>query len=271
MPRANRYFVPGFVWHITHRCHKREFLLKFVRDRRNWINWLWEAKKRYELQVLNYAVTSNHIHLLVYSSNQTDIIPKSIQLVAGKTAQQFNERKGRKGAFWQDRYHATAVDTDEYLLRCLVYIDLNMVRAGVVEHPEQWPHGGYREIMVPPHRYRLIDRNKLLELLRIKDGATLCDAYGSWVREALRAVGKERDENWTKPVAIGGESFVEKVKDKLAGKAIGRSTSVANVNEGIHVLREEVDAYNSNSGCEMGSLTPKNTLLWNVYDESSTS
>ncbi|MGA7877407.1 MAG: transposase [Desulfoferrobacter sp.] len=128
MPRANRYFVPGLVWHITHRCHKREFLLKFVRDRKNWINWLWEAKKRYGLQVLNYAVTSNHIHLLVYSSNNKEIIPKSIQLVAGKTAQQYNERKNRKGAFWQDRYHATAVDTDEYLVRCLMYIDLHPVK-----------------------------------------------------------------------------------------------------------------------------------------------
>ena len=30
MPRANRYFLPGHVWHITHRCHKKEFLLKFA-------------------------------------------------------------------------------------------------------------------------------------------------------------------------------------------------------------------------------------------------
>jgi hypothetical protein len=33
MPRANRHFLPGFVWNITHRCHRREFLLKFARDR----------------------------------------------------------------------------------------------------------------------------------------------------------------------------------------------------------------------------------------------
>ena len=33
MPRANRYFLPGYIWHITHRCHKKEFLLKFARDR----------------------------------------------------------------------------------------------------------------------------------------------------------------------------------------------------------------------------------------------
>ena len=65
MPRANRHFFPEHVWHITRRCHKKEFLLKFARDRRRWIYWLFQAKKRYGVGVLNYTVTSNHIHLLV--------------------------------------------------------------------------------------------------------------------------------------------------------------------------------------------------------------
>jgi putative transposase len=43
MPRANRYFLPDHVWHITHRCHKKEFLLKFAKDRKRWLHWLFEA------------------------------------------------------------------------------------------------------------------------------------------------------------------------------------------------------------------------------------
>jgi hypothetical protein len=50
---------------------------------------------------------------------------------------------------WEDRYHATAIEAGEHLLRCLVYVDLNMVRSGVVSHPEQWLHGGYNEIQRP--------------------------------------------------------------------------------------------------------------------------
>jgi hypothetical protein len=49
MARANRHHIPGQVWHITHRCHKREFLLKLVKDRGRWLHWLFEAKKRYGL------------------------------------------------------------------------------------------------------------------------------------------------------------------------------------------------------------------------------
>jgi len=128
MPRANRHYIPGYVWHITHRCHKKEFLLKFARDRRRYLQWLFEAKKRYGLTVLNYMVTSNHIHLLVRDDGERDVIPNSIQLIAGRTAQEFNQRKSRKGAYWEDRYHATAVEAGEHLFRCIVYIDLHPVK-----------------------------------------------------------------------------------------------------------------------------------------------
>ena len=119
MPRAHRYFIPGQVWHITHRCHKKEFLLKFVRDREAYLDWLFQARKRFGLVLLNYVVTSNHIHLLAQDTG-TDVISQSIQLVAGRTAQQYNLRRERKGAFWEDRYHATAIETDHHLNRCIV-------------------------------------------------------------------------------------------------------------------------------------------------------
>ncbi len=72
MPRAKRYHLPGHVWHITHRCHKGEFLFKFARDRQCWIRWLFEARKRYGICVLNYMVTSNHIHLLVVDDQTSE-------------------------------------------------------------------------------------------------------------------------------------------------------------------------------------------------------
>ncbi len=157
MPGANRHYIPGYVWHISHRCYKKEFLLKFARDRRRWLQWLFEARKRYGLSVLNYIATSNHIHLLVRDNGGRDVIPKSIQLIAGRTGQEFNQRKNRKGAYWEDRYHATAVEAESHLVQCLVYIDLNMVRAGVVKHPSEWAFCEYNEIQAPRERYALID------------------------------------------------------------------------------------------------------------------
>jgi putative transposase len=68
MARAKRHYLPGYIWHITHRCHKREFLLKFSKDRHWYLQWLYHARRRYGLSILNYLVTSNHAHLLVEES-----------------------------------------------------------------------------------------------------------------------------------------------------------------------------------------------------------
>jgi len=239
VPRAHRYFLPNHVWHITHRCHQREFLLKFSRDRRRWVYWLYEAKKRFGLCVLNYVVTSNHIHLLV-RGREGEEIARSMQLIAGRTAQEFNQRKQRKGAFWEDRYHATAVDTDEHLARCLVYIDLNMVRAGVVSHPNAWVQGGYHEIQNPPKRYATVNLAALCELLGMRHLQQLQQAHAQWVEEALRAHNPVRDPIWTEGLAVGGRSFVERVQDALGVKARYRDIADAG---SAHVLRESAGDY----------------------------
>ena len=112
MARAHRHFVRGQIYHITHRCHKREFLLKYAKDRHRWLQWLFEAKKRYGLVILNYTVTSNHIHLLAYDSSEPDVIPRSIQLVSrqGPGKSTISAKDGpRLWRGWEDRYHATII------------------------------------------------------------------------------------------------------------------------------------------------------------------
>ena len=69
MARANRHFLSGYVWHITHLCHKK-ILFKLVKDRERFLYWLFQAKKRYVLCILNYIVTSNHIHLFLYDKGR---------------------------------------------------------------------------------------------------------------------------------------------------------------------------------------------------------
>ena len=76
------------------------------------MRWVFEAKKRFGLSVLDYMVTCNHVHFLIKDTGP-NVIARSMQLIAGRTGQGYNERNGRHGAFWEDRYHATAIETDE--------------------------------------------------------------------------------------------------------------------------------------------------------------
>ncbi|MGD2131011.1 MAG: transposase [Lysobacterales bacterium] len=202
-------YTPGGVWHLTHRCHNRDFLLKFRRDRVRWRYWLFQARKRYGLCVLNYIVTCNHIHLLV-QDRKPGAIARSLQLVAGRVAQEYNQRKSRKGAFWEDRYFATAVATDHHLIQCLVYVDLNMVRAGVVRHPEQWRDAGYHEIQAPPERYRIIDVEALCGLTQSRSPESFRASHRRWVRDELERARPLRQARWSEEAAVGPDSFKQR-------------------------------------------------------------
>jgi putative transposase len=240
MARAKRHYLQDHIWHITHRCHKREWLLKFKRDRQRWLQWLFEAKKRYGLVILNYAVTANHIHLLVVDDGNREIIPQSIQLIAGRIGQEYNLRKKRTGAFWEDRYHATAIESGEHLLRCMVYIDLNMVRAGVVKHPSEWGYCGYSEIQKPRYKCSLIAHERVMTLTGFDSMDQFLNAYANWINDALRHGYQKREPLWTESIAAGSEPFVMKTKEALAGQAKGRKLVQ---NGDIFFLREDVTPY----------------------------
>ena len=261
MPRANRHYLPGYVWHITHRCHKREFLLKFDRDKRRWVQWLFEAKKRLGTSILNYMVTSNHIHLVIRDDKGERVIPEAMQLIAGRTGQEYNQRKDRKGAFWEDRYHATAVETDSHLLQCLIYIDLNMIRAGVVTHPSEWPFCGYNEIQSPRQRHSIIDHESLVDLLNMKNVDELKEAYRGWVDEALEKQDLGRQPRWTESIAVGTENFVRDTKERLGIKAIGRDVIGS---QGTFELREPEVPYKANFGPENDDLRQENRFYWDI-------
>ncbi len=253
MPRANRFHIPGYIWHITHRCHKKEFLLKFNRDRRRWLHWLFEAKKRYGLSILNYAVTSNHIHLLIVDSADEWAIPRAMQLVEGRVGQEYNKRKQRHGAFWEDRYHATAVQPGRHLARCMAYIDLNMVRAGVIRHPAQWEFGGYKLIQNPPQRYMLVNLDLAAKLLDLKSPEELAQAQRSWIELALQSGENPYQPQWTQSIAVGDYAFVKNTMEALGIAARDRDIVEE---DGMATLREPKVSYRPIFNPKIEALSP---------------
>ena len=288
MPRRKRIHIPGFLWHITHRCHKKEHLLKFEKDRKVWRDWLFEAKKRFGLKVLTYAVTCNHIHLLAVDSGR-DIISKSMQLMSGSTGQAYNTRKNRKGAFWEDRFYTTAIESGVHLLRCMAYIELNMVRAGAVKHPKDWEFCGYSEILNPPRRYRLIDREVLLHCSGILDPDEFRAYYEDLVAYTLQHGSLKRESIWTNNLAVGSREYIEQNLDKFGkrykikmlpappfkvkryGQVRFKTNSDPNFMDNItpgedrledYAISESQNAYNAVFDPEKWVLRGENTVFW---------
>ncbi len=209
--------------------------------------------------ILNYIVTSNHVHLIVHGKDGGETIPKSIQLLAGRTGQEYNQRKKRAGAFWEDRYHATAIETGEHLLRCIVYVDLNMVRAGVVNHPENWAHSGYNEIQQPRRRNILIDYKTLAHLSGFSNFEDFQSAHRRWVASELSNDGAKKDDSWVQSIATGSRSFVETVKMQMHSLAIGRKVRKKGK---VFELREAQSPYKALSDTEKGDMEGENQWFW---------
>ena len=183
------------------------------------------------------------------------MIPDSIKLIAGRTGQEYNICKRRKGAFWEDRYHVTAVDSNRYLQQCLTYIDLNMVRAGVAKHPCEWEFCGYNEIQNSRKRKRVIDFDRLMELLGFENHADLKDAHFKWVESQLQAGSGETESKWTQSIAVGSKTFIEKIKDALGFRVRGRK--IISTNDTFE-LREKQISYGESDKQGSGNI-----FAWN--------
>lgn len=211
MVRLARPEIEDCCVHVTHRCQGRRFLLGTDIDRKQYVRRLQEAARRFRtVRVLNYVVTSNHVHLLVWTPRMSDL-SEMMKWLQGTSAGDVNRRRRREGAFWRGRFHGTLIETGRHLQRCLLYLDMNMVRAGVVEHPRQWRFGGHHELAGTRKRYRVIDRRRVLECLGPTDEGAFASWYSTTLDQLCRLPALPRESYWSTAFAVGGKEWLTRL------------------------------------------------------------
>ena len=243
MPRASRYLLSGYTYHLTQRCHNRAFLLRFARDRDAYREWLRVGAKRHGVAVYGFCITCNHAHIVVHV-DAVDAVAELMRLTAGAGAQQYNRRKGARGAFWEDTYHCTIVESGKHLWNCLQYVDLNMVRAGVVSHPAEWRWSSYGELMGTRRRYRILATERLLESLGGVSLEELRSTYVESLQARLASTGNVREPHWTEALAVGSRDFVGAVKRQYRHRSrfVVEQAAVGPA-EGTWTIRDFREAY----------------------------
>ena len=214
MGRRKRNIPEACCYHVTHRCHGRSFLFKFDIDRQNYINRLREMNEKFPVDVLNYIVTSNHIHLLLWSSSGS-YISQAMHFLQSTTAKDYNQRIGREGAFWSNRYHPTLIEPGNHLSRCIFYIDFNMVRAKAVEHPFDWKYSGCHELAGIRKRYRIINLDCLLNCLGFSNKNLFFKWYNAVVEKEAEKTSHLRQAIWSKALAVGRKEWIEDLSSGL--------------------------------------------------------
>jgi putative transposase len=130
--RQPRLVVPGYPHHVIQRGNNRQAIVIDDHDRTTFLRELGDLAAERALAVHAYVLMDNHIHLLATPQAQGDL-SWVMQALGRRYVHAFNRRHGRTGTLWEGRFRAAVVETDRYFLACQRYIELNPVRAGVVE------------------------------------------------------------------------------------------------------------------------------------------
>ena len=141
--------------------------------------------------------------------------------------------------------------------QCLIYIDLNMVRAGAVKHPSDWLYCGSGEILTPKRKNVLINYKRLQELLGFDNYENLQAAYKKWVDKSLENGANIRDDKWTASLAVGSKAFVENVQTAMVASAQGRKPREKGESYQLRAIQKP---YIDNFG-DKKSIGPENILL----------
>ena len=166
MPRRPRIHLDGIPLHIVQRGHNREPCFFAEDDYASYLHWLGEALGEAECALHAYVLMTNHVHLLL-TPKHAQAVPKLIISLGRRYVQYVNRSYRRTGTLWDSRYKSSSVQAETYLLACQRYIELNPVRAAMVEDPAHYRWTSYRanglgqpDARVTPHAlYRALGRN----------------------------------------------------------------------------------------------------------------
>jgi len=143
MARQPRFVLPGHPQYVIQRGNNRSVIFGTEEDYGFYLDKLREGFKKHGCDVHAYVLMTNHTHLLLTPHSENGI-GKLMQFIGRYYVQYFNYQYRRTGTLWEGRYKATLLDSEQYLLTCYRYIELNPVRAAMVDHPREYPWSSYR-------------------------------------------------------------------------------------------------------------------------------
>jgi putative transposase len=213
MPRRARLSLPGIPWHIIQRGNNRSACFYAEEDYRRYLDTLKEQAEKYDCLVHAYVLMTNHVHLLLTPEKEqsASLLMKHL---GQRYVQYINRTYKRSGTLWEGRFRSCLTQSEDYVLACYRYIELNPVRANMVNHPRQYPWSSYRinaegkrsELITPHEEYKRLDRTDV----------TRREAYRNLFKahiepELVNDIRRSTNGNF----ALGSERFKKEISDML--------------------------------------------------------
>jgi len=218
MARQPRFGLVGYPQHVIQRGNNRQACFFAERDYTFYLEKLADACAKHGCDVHAYVLMTNHVHLLV-TPHATDSVPRMMQTLGRNYVRYINDTYRRSGTLWEGRYKAALVDSNDYVLTCYRYIELNPVRARMCDAPAQYRWSSYganalgnSDAVIAPH--------SAYQALSI-DSAQRRGAYRALFEfgldeETLQRIRNATNGEW----ALGNARFAKEVQRHLTRRVV---------------------------------------------------
>lgn len=218
MARQPRLTVAGYPHHVIQRGNDRQAIVRDDADRERFLALLTEQAAIFKVAVHAYVLMDNHVHLLA-TPETDDGLPKLMQAVGRSYVRYFNAKHSRTGTLWEGRYRSNLIDSERYLLACMVYIDLNPVRAGMVAQPADFQWSSHRHC-IGQVSDKLVTPHALFWGLGNTPFAREA-AYSEQVQSGVSPVQKDQlTRSALSGWALGGPGFVDELTQRTARRLL---------------------------------------------------
>jgi putative transposase len=219
MPRQARIVIPNYPHHVVQRGHDKKPVFRNAGDRKRFLEDLRAGKRELGCRVYAYCLMENHVHLIVDPGDRPETLGLFMKWVSGKHAMRINRTSDRRGSLWESRYRSSIIASDRYLLACGRYVEMNPVRAGIANSPDEFPWSSFRQ-KVGLEFFRWLDKDPAY----LSFGSSRAKReirYRKWV---LRSVWNEKNDFFRESLrrghVTGDRESVEKVF-QLTGRWLG--------------------------------------------------
>lgn len=144
MARLPRLNLPNIPLHVIQRGNNRQACFFTDTDYTVYLDKLKEYSRKYKVHVHSYILMTNHVHLLI-TPREVDATSQLMQALGRYYVRYINKTYTRTGTLWDGRYKASIIDSEKYFLTVSRYIELNPVRAKMVQHPAEYPWSSYHK------------------------------------------------------------------------------------------------------------------------------
>lgn len=222
MPRLPRLSPVGAPLHIIQRGNNRQVCFNNDEDMAVYANWLYDYSVKYEVHIHAWVFMTNHVHLLVTPYKENGV-SRMMQSLGRYYVRYFNQTYRRSGTLWEGRFKSSVVESSDYLLQCYQYIELNPVRAQMVDVPSDYTWSSYQcnglgkqSKLITPHAVYLGLGNTLEERL-INYRELLQNQLGYNILNEIR-------QSVNQGMVFGSERFKDEIEANLERRTRLRKT-----------------------------------------------